>query len=139
VEDESEEVCFLQDGKLRASIPLSHFDVCCGEPAVKPLKIITMALLGLLLVMLGALSLYQGIAEEAPLWLPWVRGSLAIVSGLVLVVLSLNRSRRTQAFMRQPISSWLSRGTTVDCAAGVSGETAAEMKNIGAEEDRTGE
>src|ERR1700732_1298902 len=92
---------------------------------------ISMALLGLLLVMLGALSLYQGIAEEAPLWLPWVRGSLAIVSGLGLVVLSLNRSRRTRAFMRQPIISRLSRGATVDCAAGVSGGTGAEIKNIG--------
>ena len=70
-----------------------------GEPAVKPLKVISIALLGLLLVMLGALSLYQGIAEEAPLWLPWVRGSLAIVSGLGLVVLSLNRSRCIQAFI----------------------------------------
>ena len=110
-----------------------------GEPAVKPLKVISIALLGLLLVMLGALSLYQGIAEEAPLWLPWVRGSLAIVSGLGLVVLSLNRSRCIQAFMRQPIISRLSRDATVDCGAAVSGGTAAEIKDIGAKEDRTEE
>ena len=109
-----------------------------GEPAVKPLKVITIALLGLLLVMLGALSLYQGIAEEAPLWLPWVRGSLAIVSGLGLVVVSLNRSRCIQAFMRQPIISRLSRDATVDCAPGVSGGTAAEIKNIGPKKTETG-
>src|ERR1700704_2571230 len=102
-----------------------------GEPAVKPLKMRSIAILGLLLVMLGALSLYQGIAEEAPLWLPWVRGWLAVASGLGLVVLSLNRSRRTQAFIRQPIISRLSRDTTVDCAAGVSGGTPAEISNIG--------
>ena len=89
--------------------------------------------------MLGALSLYQGIAEEAPLWLPWVRGSLAIVSGLGLVLLSLNRSRCIQAFMRQPIISRLSRDATMDCAVEVSGGTAAEIKNIGAKEDRTEE
>jgi hypothetical protein len=106
-----------------------------GEPAVKPLKMRSITILGLLLVMLGALSLYQGIAEEAPLWLPWVRGSLAIASGLGLVVLSLNRSRCTQAFVRQPIISRLSDDATLDCAGGVSGGTAAEINNIGAKED----
>jgi hypothetical protein len=102
-----------------------------GAPAVKPLKVRSIALLGLLLVMLGALSLYQGIAEEAPLWLPWVRGSLAIVSGLGLVVLS--------RFTRQPIISRPSRDATMDWAAGASGGAAAEINNIGANEDRNGE
>jgi hypothetical protein len=106
-----------------------------GESAVKPLKMRSIAILGLLLVMLGALSLYQGIAGEAPLWLPWVRGSLAMASGLGLVVLSLNRARCTQAFMRQPTISRLSHDATLDCAAGVSGGTAAEINNIGAKED----
>jgi hypothetical protein len=55
--------------------------------------------------------------------------SLAILSGLGLVVLSLNRSRCTHPFMRQPIISRLSRDATADCAAGVSGGTAAEIKN----------
>lgn len=106
-----------------------------GESAVKPLKMRSIAILGLLLVMLGALSLYQGIAGEAPLWLPWVRGSLAMASGLGLVVLSLNRVRCTQAFMRQPIISRPSHDATLDCAAGVSGGTAVEINNIRAKED----
>jgi hypothetical protein len=105
------------------------------EPAVKPLKTRSIAILGLLLVILGALSLYQGIAEEAPLWLSWVRGSLAMASGLGLVVLSLNRVGCTQAFMRRPIISWLTHDAALDCAAGVSGGTAAEINNIGAKED----
>jgi hypothetical protein len=83
-----------------------------GEPAVKPLKLRSIAILGLLLVILGALSLYQGIAEKALLWLPWVRGLLAVASGLGLVVLSLNRSRCTQGFMRQAIIPRLSRDLT---------------------------
>jgi hypothetical protein len=61
-----------------------------------------------------------------------------MASGLGLVVLSLNRVRCTQAFMRQPIISRLSPDATVDCAAGVSGGTAAETNNIGPKKIETG-
>jgi hypothetical protein len=106
-----------------------------GEPAGRPLKMRSIAILGLLLIMLGALSLYQGVSEEAPLWLPWTRGSLAMASGLGLVVLSLNRARGTRAFVRQTTISRLSHDATLDCAAGVSGGTAAEINGIAVMED----
>ena len=98
----------------------------------------SLAILGLLLVTLGALRLYQGIAEEGLAWLSWVRGSLAIASGLVLVVLSLNRARCTQAFIGQATISRLCGDASLDCAAGRSGGVAAEVNGIGPKKIATG-
>ena len=109
-----------------------------GEPAVKLLKTRSLAILGLLLVMLGALSLYQGIAHEGPIWLSWVRGSLAMVSGLGLVVVSLNPARCRRALRGQPIFPRLSRDANLDATVRGSGGTALGVKGTGPKRIATG-